>query len=177
MPTDNLETRRHTRMFDFGSWGLQLVHLSPPTRVWRCRADANVLTVWQRHQFQSLYRSGHKSKQMLRWVHFVVVFLSEKSLPFLGILYFCLEMSLTWKNRRIWHEYLIQSWQVLSVSITRPVLRRLFRPWMASRLAWRDLKFSSNGPRMPTDITSVSIGVTTPTAPQTNAVWNVSLNR
>jgi hypothetical protein len=53
-------------MLHLRSWGLQLVHLSPATRVWWRRADANVPTLRQRNQLQSLYRSSHQSKQMLR---------------------------------------------------------------------------------------------------------------
>lgn len=66
----------------------------------------------------------------------------------------------------VWHAYLIQSRQVLSVSTIRPVLRRLFRQWMASRLVWRDSKFSSKGPRMPTDPTNLSIRLDFPVPPQ-----------
>lgn len=71
--------------------------------------------------------------------------------------------------------------QVLSVSTIRQVPRRPFRPWMVSRLAWRDSKFSSNGPRTPTDPTSVidrlARCLTLKTLHHNNTIWNVSLNR
>lgn len=40
--------------------------------------------------------------------------------------------------------------QDLWVLITRPALRPPFRPWMASRSAWKDWKCSWKGPKMPT---------------------------
>lgn len=43
--------------------------------------------------------------------------------------------------------------QVLWVSTTHPARRLPYRPWTASRLAWRDWRCSWRGPRMPTGLT------------------------
>ena len=45
--------------------GLQPFYLPPASRVRRCRTDADVPSIWQRHQFQSLYWPSNQPKQVL----------------------------------------------------------------------------------------------------------------
>lgn len=114
------------RMFDIRTRGLQPLHLPFAPRVWRCRVNANVPAFWQCDQLQGLHWSCYKPEQMFRYM------------PHAS----CLQT--------VWL-IMPSLLQVLFHLIIPPALKRPFKPWMASRLAWKDWKFNWSGQRMPAD--------------------------
>ena len=130
------------RLLHLGARGLQSVHLPSAAGIWRRRADANVSAIRQRHQLQSVHRSGHQSEQVLRYAicHLAasshVFSESRESNPF---------------------DFLFTAkWpQVSSVSTIQPAPRRPFKRWTGSRSAWSGSKCSSNDPKTPIDPTDL----------------------
>ncbi|XP_053149968.1 CUGBP Elav-like family member 5 isoform X3 [Hemicordylus capensis] len=49
---------------------LQPLHLSPPPRVWRQRAHANVPSLWEHYLLQSVHGPGHEPEQMFWFCEF-----------------------------------------------------------------------------------------------------------